>query len=297
MCRLFGFRSAVVGRAHHSLLEAENAVALQSQRHCHGWGIGWYVDDDAYIVKAATAAHECERFARAGRGLTSHTMLVHVRRATVGVIDAQNAHPFRYGRWLLAHNGTLFGFEEHFREWMLEQIDEGFRPLILGDTDSEHLFYYLLSALADNGVPRSGRQPSDPTVVGAVVRQALLALDERATERGLERPIVNVLLTDGRLFLAHRAGMPLHLSTQKHFCPDFGTCPEPSKVCMLAKRPPGRRVNHLLVASERIGGENIWEELADGTTLVLDEGFHLHLTAPPEGWIAPVLPERFRIPD
>ncbi|MFT6817190.1 MAG: putative glutamine amidotransferase [Myxococcota bacterium] len=294
MCRLFGFRSSVPGRAHRSLLEAENAVARQSIRHTNGWGIGWYVDDDAYVVKAATAAHESERFQRASRGLTSHTMVVHVRRATVGIIDTMNAHPFRYGRWLCAHNGTIFSFDEHFKDWMLEQIDEGFRPLIMGDTDSEHLFYYLLSALADNGIARSGRLPSDAQTVGRVLRAALLALDRRAVDLGLERPILNVLLTDGRCFLAHRAGMPLHLSTQKHFCPDFGTCPEPSKVCMLARRPENTPVNHLLVASETIGEENVWEELEDGTTLVLDEAFYVYRTPPEPDWTEPELPERFR---
>ena len=173
-------------------------------------------------------------------------------------------------------------------------MDEGFRPRIMGDTDSEHLFYYLLSALADNGIARSGRLPSDAKTVGHILRAALLALDQRAVDLGLERPIVNVLLTDGRCFLAHRAGMPLHLSTQKHFCPDFGTCLEPSKVCMLAQRPKDKPVNHLLIASERIGEENVWEELADGTTLVLDENFFVSRTAPEPGWTAPELPERFR---
>ena len=123
-----------------------------------------------------------------------------------------------------------------------------------------------------------------------------MAIDTRAVELGIERPIVNVLLTDGRLFLAHRAGMPLHLSTQKHFCPDFGRCTEPSKVCMLARRPEGVPVNHMLVASERIGAENVWEELEDGSTLILDERFMMHRMGAVEGWVMPVLPERFRLP-
>lgn len=293
MCRLFGFRSAVPSRAHRSLTEAENALALQSENHPDGWGIGWFVDDDAYVVKSANAAHACERFARASSRLASHTMLVHVRKGTVGHLDHLNAHPFRFGRWLFAHNGTLFGFDE-LRPWMQELCDEAFLPQILGDTDSEHLFYYLLSALTDNGVDRSGRRPSDAAVVGDVVRRALNALDAEARRLGLERPITNVLLTDGRLFVAHRAGMPLLMSTQKHFCAEFERCPEPSKVCMEPVRPPGQPVNHLLVASEPIGDDNRWETVPDGATVVLDEQFHLDLLEPPAGWEAPVLPERFK---
>ncbi len=290
MCRLFGFRSAVPSRAHRSLTEAENALAQQSLGHPDGWGIGWFVDDDAYVVKSANAAHACERFAKASSALSSHTMLVHVRRATVGALDHLNAHPFRFGRWLFAHNGTLFGFDA-LRPWMASQIDEAFLPQILGDTDSEHLFYYLLSALTDNGVDRSGHRPSDAATVGAVVRSALAALDEHAIREGLDRPITNVLLTDGRLFVAHRAGMPLLLSTQKHHCAELHRCPEPSKVCMLARRPAELPVNHLLIASEPIGqAENAWEPIEDGTTVVLDERFRLTLLAPTPGWIAPTLP-------
>lgn len=294
MCRMFGFRSAVPSKAHRSLVAADNALGAQSRLHPDGWGIGWFVDDEAYVIKSANAAHACDRFNRASGRLESHTFLVHVRRATVGVTDHLNAHPFRHGRWLFAHNGTIFDFER-VEPWLLEQIDPAFKPLLLGDTDSERLFYFLLSRLNAAGVDRTGRSTCDARLVGRVVRESLLELDDAAVMLGARRPIVNVLLTDGRAFVAHKAGMPLLLSTQKSFCPDFDTCPEPTKVCMQLVRPDAP-VNHLLVASEPIGtDENRWEELADGTTLVLDEAFRLELTAPPEGWIQPELPEEFRI--
>lgn len=296
MCRMFGFRSAVPSRAHRSLIEAENALAAQSTQHPDGWGIGWFVDDDAYVLKSSSAAHACERFQRASARLMSHTFLVHVRRATVGVVDHINAHPFRFGRWLFAHNGTLFGFDDVLRPWLESRILPHFRPLVLGDTDSEHLFYYLLSELDRAGVDKAGHDPADARIVGQVVREALLGLDALARQRDLERPIANVLLTDGRLMVGHRAGMPLLLSTQKRHCPDFDTCPATSKVCLEFKRPSVLPVNHLLIASEPIGGsENLWEDLPDGSTVVLDERFRLHQLPAPEGWIAPELPERYRI--
>lgn len=294
MCRLFGFRSAVQSSAHNSLVEAENAVAVQARKHPHGWGIGWFAGEEVCVMKTGEAAAECSRFEAASRRLSSHAMIVHVRKATVGDINHLNAHPFHYGRWLFAHNGTIFGMDEGLRAWMLEQIDEGFAPLILGDTDSECLFYYLLSALADNGVDRSGRGHVDPDTVLQIVRRAMWALDDEAIQRGLERPIVNVLLTNGTLFLAHRAGMPLHLSTQKHYCADFETCPA-VKVCMETKRPTGLPVNHMLVASEPIAtSENIWEEIEDGSTVLLYPDFNLRVAGPRPAWEAPELPERYR---
>jgi len=294
LCRMFGFRSAVPSGAHRSLIAAENALADQSQKHPDGWGIGWFVDEDAYVIKSSNAAHACARFERASHRLTSHTFLVHVRRATVGVVDHVNAHPFRFGRWLFAHNGTIFGFEE-LRAWFESQIDPKFLPLILGDTDSEHLFFFLLTRLDAAGIDRTGRVPATADQIGAIVRKSLIEIDSLALSHGIDRPILNVLLTDGRTMVGHKAGMPLYLSTQKRFCADFETCPEPTKVCMEAVRPDAP-VNHLLLASERIAvDQNIWEELDDGTTLVLDNDFKLTINAPPGDWEAPILPEHLRV--
>ena len=293
MCRMFGFRSSVPSKAHRSLLDAENALSVQSRRHPDGWGIGWFVDDDAYVAKSGASAHACDRFQKASQVRASHTFIVHVRKATVGRVDPMNAHPFRFGRWLFAHNGTLFGFDV-LRPWMAAELSEAAQAQILGDTDSELLFHWLLARLATAGVATSGRSPSDATIVGQVVRSALLDLDAEARRHDLERPIVNVLLTDGRLMIGHRAGMPLHLSTQKLHCPEAPTCAA-VKHCLERVRPANAPVNHMLLASEPIGtDQNLWEDLPDGTTVTLDAAMRLSLTAPPEGWVAPELPERFR---
>lgn len=260
-------------------------------KHPDGWGIGWFVDQDAYVIKSANAAHASERFRAASARLTSHTFVVHVRRATVGEIDHLNAHPFRFGRWLFAHNGTIFGMSE-MGEWMSERTDPALETVVLGDTDSERLFYYLLSGLVAAGIDRTGRVIDDPDLVGATIRKLLLELDAESRKRGLDRPITNIILTNGDMFVAHRAGMPLLMSTQKHVCADLLTCPAPKKVCMEPTRQEKHPVNHLIVASEPIASdENIWEDVEDGTTITLHADFNLSIEKPPDGWVAPILPE------
>jgi len=294
VCRMFGFRSSVPSRAHRSLLEAENALAAQSVGHPDGWGIGWFVGDDAYVAKSGASAHACERFSRTSQRLASHTFVVHVRRATVGVVDSLNAHPFRFGRWLFAHNGTLFDMDR-MRPWLAERTPSSFESQILGDTDSEALFFWLLGRLEAAGIDPHGRDQPDASVTAGAVREALLELDAVSVELGVMRPLLNVLLTDGRSMVGHRAGMPLHLSTQKAHCPDAQTCTA-LKVCLERVRPPGHPVNHILLASERIGvGENLWEEVEDGATVVLSPDMHLSITEPPKGWVAPVMPEHLRV--
>ncbi|MCP4803948.1 MAG: class II glutamine amidotransferase [Proteobacteria bacterium] len=280
MCRLFGFRSAVPSRAHRSLIEAENALATQATQHPHGWGIGYFVGRDAYILKSADAAHTSERFRLASSRLKSHTFVVHVRRATVGVTDYLNSHPFRYGRWVFAHNGTIFDFDR-IRDWMLEQIPEDRRMLILGTTDSEHLFHYMLSALERAGVDTHGHETvHDTRAAAAALRDAVdrLYAKTQAVEAD-DHPVVNFILTNGDAFFAQRAGKKLYLATQKTACADFETCPA-EKVCMLPARPHDKKVNHMLVSSEQIGDEDRWELIAQGGLVYLSEGYDIGFLPP-----------------
>ena len=60
MCRLFGFRSNVPSRTHHSLLEAENAVSRQAKHHSDGWGIGYYLGQDPYLFRSSRGAADAE---------------------------------------------------------------------------------------------------------------------------------------------------------------------------------------------------------------------------------------------
>jgi len=280
MCRLFGFRSNVTSRAHRSLVEAENALVDQSSKHPDGWGIGYFIQQDAYILKSEEPAHESERFRLASSRLQSHAFVVHVRRATVGTKDYMNSHPFRFGRWILAHNGTIFSFDK-LRDWVVERIRPEQRPLIFGSTDSEHLFHYLLSAMAERGVDPTGHGHIDCEVAGRALRDAVDALYVEARGIAEDHPIVNFILTNGDTFFAMRAGKELYLSTQKVSCRDAETCPEPRKVCLEAVRPDPQ-VNHLIVSSERIGEEDIWESLDQGQLVWLDADFKLgFLDAPP----------------
>ncbi|MFN7146980.1 MAG: class II glutamine amidotransferase [Myxococcota bacterium] len=281
MCRLFGFKSSVVSRAHRSLIAAENALAQQARHHPDGWGIGYFHGGDAYVLKSSGGAAENDSFRRASERLASDTFVVHVRRATVGGVGPYNVHPFRHGKWLFAHNGTLHGFER-LRERMHRRIPTHLRERILGSTDTETLFFYLLASIGDAGVATCGSGVTCGRRVGDAVEGALDELYRDTMEADVPPPIVNFILTNGTVFVANRSGRELWLATQKHTCRDFDTCPA-EKLCMRAVRDDDR-VNHLLVASEKIGGEDRWEEVPEGRMLVLSEDFRLTFRGPPPAW-------------
>ncbi len=270
MCRLFGFRSAVPSLAHRSLVAARNSLAEQAREHQHGWGIGSYHNFQPRVVKAITPASDCSHFRNNCKEIASQTFVVHVRKATVGEICPENLHPFVFGRWMFAHNGTLHAFSE-LRERL---IAGGTGAPLGGRTDSEVLFHFLLQAMADAGISPSGEGNVDVLALGEVLREALAEVDELIAGAGAAPSAMNFLLTNGRVFVGNRHGRELWFSTQKAFCRDAATCTEREKPCLLRERPH-ERVNHLLVASERIGDEDIWEEVPEGGMVLLSEDFRL----------------------
>jgi predicted glutamine amidotransferase len=301
MCRLFGFRSNVPSRAHGSLVAAENALAHQAEAHRDGWGIGYFMGNEAYILKSDAGASEDKRFANISRRLESHTFVVHVRRATVGQVDYLNSHPFRHGNWVFAHNGTIFDFDK-MKDRVMAEIRPDLQDLIFGLTDSEHLFYYLVSALDRAGISDCGRTDVEIKLAARTISEALGRLFSWSTELGIQAPLTNFILTNGRQFFAQQGGIDLWLASQKVFCSDYETCAEPNKICMDVARPlemlvtegfgprPVRMVNHITVASERMGNENIWERIPEGALVALDADFSMSLWPAPENFRVDAMP-------
>lgn len=277
MCRLFGFRSAVLSRAHRSLFVAENALSVQARLHPDGWGMAYFHGGEPYLIKSEAGAADSQSFRRASERLASHTLLVHVRRATVGEVNPFNTHPFRHGRWVFAHNGTVHGFDL-VRPRLVADMPQALADRVLGTTDSEALFHWLLSRLLIARFDPFGAGPVDVGAVSQVLARAQRSLVQVCEEVGAPRPIVNFLLTNGDVFFAQRFGRELHFATQKLTCGDAERCAWPDRICLGAERPDGR-LNHLLVASERIGDEDRWEEVTEGSILAVGTDWRLRMTA------------------
>ncbi len=155
MCELFALSSRLPATVSLSLKTlAEHGGG--SAPHADGWGIAYYREGDARLIKDTSAAHDSDwvRFVQS-RGLSSTTIISHIRKATRGGAQLQNTHPFARelgGQMhVLAHNGTLKGVHDH-PDFVLGR----FRPI--GDTDSEHAFCNLLARmeglwLSDGGAP------------------------------------------------------------------------------------------------------------------------------------------------
>jgi len=265
VCRLFGFRSVIPSQVHRSLLAADNALHKQSERHPDGWGVAYYVDGAPHVTKSAAGAMDDALFRRVSGIVSSETVVAHIRKATQGSMTVLNSHPFQYGRWVMAHNGDVPRFPE-VREKLEGAIAPRLRRFILGDTDSERIFFLFLTELSKYG-ELAGQLGIDE-VMRSVRDTVKLVRALADVEGDAARSLLTMLVTNGQVMAAHHGGKELYYSTWKRRCADRDVCPSLSAVCE-APSVTGS-VNHMLIASEPLQGENVWEPLAEGDVIGVD---------------------------
>ena len=275
MCRLFGFRSVIPSQVHRSLLAAENALGVQSNEHPDGWGVAFYVDGAPHVTRSPTTALGDALFHRLSGVVSSETVLAHVRKATQGTRTVFNCHPFQYGRWVFAHNGDIPNFESK-REALVAQVAPRFRRFIMGDTDSEVLFFLFVSALETYGA-LSGSGDGDLESVSCALKDAVNRARSLCDTDGTHA-LLTVVATNGECLVAAHGGKELYFSTYKTRCSDRGTCASLSSACESATPAGGGRVNHFIVSSEPLQGENVWEPLAMGDVIGVDARMHIRRT-------------------
>lgn len=271
MCRLFGFRSVITSQIHRSLTEADNAILHQSNFHSDGWGVAYYVAGAPHLVKSTSAAVEDNLFTRVSGIVASETVVAHLRKATQGNLCITNAHPFQYGRWIFAHNGNIKNFAR-MRDQLKANISPVLRRFILGNTDSEVLFYLLLSHLSRRvELHRSGCGINDLSdAAHDMVKEVtdLVGPFHLDNDGPNDLTYLSFIITDGVTMLAFNGGKTLYYSTYKKRCSERDTCPCFAEECENPTKTG--YINHLLYSSEPIIGENVWVKMAPGQMVGVD---------------------------
>ena len=144
MCRLLAFTS-LERKSFYDVVGAEldKFVALSAE-HKDGWGLA----HDGEILKDVNAAKDSDSLAQASVDTITDGALLHLRLASKGItINIDNNHPFTHGTTTFMHNGTIRPSDtaEQF-------INDKYKELITGTTDSERFFYALLSQVDEHGL-------------------------------------------------------------------------------------------------------------------------------------------------
>ena len=278
MCRLFGFRSVIKSQVHQSLVNAENALGVQSRDHPDGWGVAYYIGDSPHLLRSDQSAMDDRLFKKVSGIVSGQTVVAHIRKATQGQNSILNTHPFQFGNWIFAHNGNIKDFQL-FKEQIQAQITPEIRRFILGDTDSETLFLYLLSALQKYYDLSLRMIPAEDLI--KIVEDAigeLVSLIGPIKERGKTDPhetFLSFILTNGSNMLTHQGGQDIYYSTYKNKCADRDVCASFAKECENVTQTGF--VNHLIFSSEPLQGENIWIPMEFREIIAIDGSMKLHL--------------------
>jgi len=201
------------------------------------------------------------RFADTASEIWSEAAIAHVRAATVGNVSEDNTHPFIFGVWAFAHNGTIGAFEH-----VATRLDIGAFGPPDGETDSELVFLWLLNRMENYGLePHEPADSLEPIV--ELLADAVLELVDLSVHSGDdEQPKLNFLLSDGKHLAASRWGNSLYWTFRRQVrdCAVCGTSHCPSA---------DYRYRAVVVASEPITDED-WMEVPEGSVLGVEPRAH-----------------------
>jgi predicted glutamine amidotransferase len=242
MCRLFAMNAGEQpASASFWLLDAPDSLSVQSHREPDGTGIGWFDDRGRpHISKQPLAAYDDRTFAHRAHDVRSRTFVAHVRFASTGSLQRRNTHPFEQGGRLFAHNGViedLPDLEEHLGEDL---------ALVKGDTDSERFFALITREVqARDGDVEEGIAAACTWIAAQLPLFAInfvLASADRVW--ALRYPLTHdlyVLQRPPGEALQHRSSLGSRISS-----------------------PHGADHPLVVIASERMDGDEDWVEIASG---------------------------------
>lgn len=263
MCRLYGFIATEDTRLDCSLVQAQNALLAQSDRDRSGvrspdgWGIAEWRSGVPTVTKNTYPAFADRQFVDVASAVSARAIIAHVRTATVGGITVENTHPFDYGPWVFAHNGTIGGIEH-----VATRLDIGLYGPTWGETDSELVFRWILNRMGSYGLDPDSHARDLESLVD-LMEDSMVELIRFGMEAGIDRqPTLTFIISDGRHMVASRWGSPLYWAFRRGVS-DCAFCE--SSHCDHADETYKAAV----VASEPITNED-WVEIPEGTLFGVD---------------------------
>ena len=181
--------------------QSVNARELEEPLNGDGFGIGWYVPEvhqEPVTFVSVNPAWSNRNLRNLAPKVKTECLLAHVRAASVGEVSESNCHPFQYKNLLMAHNGGIEEFGKIKRK-LREPITDELYNWIKGQTDSEHIFAYLLHELFKN------HRQVTPDAVADSFERTFAFVKKLMKDGGISEPAyLNMAVTDGRFVVATR---------------------------------------------------------------------------------------------
>jgi glutamine amidotransferase len=255
----------------------EAHVSLREGEHLpDAYGFGHYGAGSVLLGKRPTGAPQPLGLGELVGQLDSEAIIVHARTATVGNAKDENTHPFRFRRWLFAHDGTVEAFDR-VKPKLLQGVPDFLRRNVMGDTDSELAFMWFLKLLKDGG--RMDDLDLDPPVAARALAGTVRQLETWSREAGATRPSrLNFVATNGRIMVASRRNGPLSYALLEGIVPcavheiDLTTPESDPRV------RPHRRVKAVAFAS-RLVSQNGFIDVPEGSVVAVSRTLQVTVSA------------------
>ncbi|HEX9307193.1 MAG TPA: class II glutamine amidotransferase [Anaeromyxobacter sp.] len=240
------------------------------------YGFGHYGGGSVLLGKRPTGATHPLALGELVGQLDSEALLAHARYASVGKAKDENTHPFRFRRWLFAHDGTIEAFDL-VRPKLEQGVPEFLRRNVMGDTDSEHAFMWFLKLLKDEN--RIDELDLDAAVAARALAGTVRQIEAWCREAGAPRPSrLNFVATNGRIMVATRRNGPLHYALLEGILPcavhgiDLQTPESDPKV------RPHRRAKAVAFAN-RLRSQNGFIEVPEGSVVAVSRSLQVSVSA------------------
>ena len=178
-----------------------HAREIEEPLNGDGFGVGWYVPEvsvEPINFVSVNPAWSNRNLRSMATKIKTDCMVAHVRAASVGEVSESNCHPFQYNNLLMAHNGGIEEFGKVKRK-IREPLSDNLYNWIKGQTDSEHIFAYLLNHLLTNHKTIGTDEVADSFEHTFTFVKKLMA------ETGIkEAAYLNMVLTNGLFIVATR---------------------------------------------------------------------------------------------
>ena len=178
-----------------------NAREIEEPLNGDGFGIGWYVPEVNYepvSFVSVNPAWSNRNLRNLAPKIKTECMLAHVRAASVGEVSESNCHPFQYKNLLMAHNGGVEEFDK-IKRHIREPLSDEMYNWIKGQTDSEHIFAYLLDYLFKN------HKTVSPESIIDAFEHTFTYLKKLMTGYGIkEDAYLNMVVTNGLFIVGTR---------------------------------------------------------------------------------------------
>jgi predicted glutamine amidotransferase len=253
-------------------LEAHVSLRDEGERLPDAYGFGHYGGGSVLLGKRPTGASHLLRLGELVGRVESEALIAHARTATVGNTKDENTHPFRFRRWLFAHDGTVEAFD-HVRPKLMAGLPDFLRRNLMGDTDSEHAFLWFLKLLKDGN--RLDDLDLDAVVAARALAGTVKQLDAWSREAGAQRASrLNFVATNGRIMVASRRGGPLHYALLEGIVP---CALHEITVASPESNPrvrPHRRVKAVAFAN-RLASQNGFLEVPEGSVVAVSRSLQV----------------------